>query len=499
MAPSPADNVGTSLPRANDAETPGQPYVLAWNLIGKRVTVVGGGAIGTAKVETLLDTGAHITVIDPTPCPRAVDLGRLGRIRLVRRKARPTDVVRSTLVVAATGDSATNRRIRRWAKPFGAVVNAVDDKRNCDVTVPAVIHRGPATVAITTAGASPAGSRFLREELTDLVTKAVPADVGSLFDVAQDARKNLRAADKYRYDYQAWRQLLFEPGMEAIRRGRTSALGEIQRRFEAEFEQAVTPIRHGKLTLVGAGPGGVDLITVRGARAIESADVIVYDRLVDPDLLNLAPVAAERIPVGKAKGSGVPQDEICTLLVERALSGDNVVRLKGGDPFVFGRGAEEVEAAEAAGLSVSVVPGLSSALAGPALAGIPVTDRRLASSFTVLTGHKANDDGHDWEALARSSATLVVLMASSTADSVATSLCGAGRSGQELVAFVHDAGSPRQKSAVRSLAEVMTDGCPFPSPSVMIIGPVVEHLAADTAAAAKTGSSVQQLDLPLSA
>jgi len=146
-----------------------QPYLLAWRLRGRKVVVVGGGSIGTAKVETLLGTGAEIVVIDPTPSDRIEDLAAQGRVRAVRRKARPTDMCRAVLLVAATGDSAVNRRLRRWAKPWGAVVNAVDDRENCDVTVPAVVRRGPATIAIPTGGATPAGARFVREELTALV------------------------------------------------------------------------------------------------------------------------------------------------------------------------------------------------------------------------------------------------------------------------------------------------------------------------------------------
>lgn len=193
-----------------ETATPKSPYLLAWRLEGRTVVVVGGGSIGTAKVETLLDTGARIVVIDPTPSARTLDLARLGRIELRRRRARPTDVVRAALVVAATGDSKVNRRIRRWSRPFGAVVNAVDDKANCDVTVPAVIKRGPATIAVTTGGATPAGARFLREELTELVTAAVPEDVEPLFEHAAAARANLRRRGEYRYDYAAWRQLYFE-------------------------------------------------------------------------------------------------------------------------------------------------------------------------------------------------------------------------------------------------------------------------------------------------
>jgi uroporphyrin-III C-methyltransferase len=291
-----------------------------------------------------------------------------------------------------------------------------------------------------------------------------------------------------------WRELYFEPALDAVREHRHHALPELGHRLHAAFapdpdpdgeggtqypadghRPARTPLRAGRVTLVGAGPGGADLITVRGARALAAADVVLYDRLADPELLDLAPPAAQRIPVGKGKGFGATQDDINALLVDHAADGSHVVRLKGGDPFVFGRGGEEVEACAAAGLTVEVVPGVSSALAAPALAGIAVTDRRAAASFTVVTGHRADDSGEAtrWEALARSGDTIVVLMAATTASAVAHALLTGGRPSDEPVAFVHGAATADQDVVVSSLANTADEGCPLPSPTVMVIGPVV--------------------------
>ncbi len=446
------------------------PYLVSWRLAGRRVVVVGGGSIGEGKVETLLGTGADLVVIDPSPSDRVLDLAAADRLRVVTRGIRPHDVWRASLVVAATGDAATNRRIRRWAKLAGALVNAVDDPDACDITIPAVIHRGGATIAISTDGASPAAARFVREQLEEL-----PEDIGLLVDRAGEARAELRATGRYRYDYTAWRQLLLEPGLTALRSGRAHVLDELRDRFVAEFPGSKTPIRTGSVTLVGAGPGGADLITVRGARALAAADVVLYDRLADPELLDLAPIAAQRIPVGKGKGFGMAQDEICRLIVEHGLAGRRVVRLKGGDPFVFGRGSEEVDAAVAAGLPVDVVPGLSASLAGPALAGIPVTDRREAAGFTVISGHRASDHDYDWDALSRTKTTLVVMMAASTADAVARRLLQVGRSEDEDVAFVHRAGTAGQQVEHLTLAAVAATGCPLPAPTVMVIGSVARR------------------------
>lgn len=228
----------------------------------------------------------------------------------------------------------------------------------------------------------------------------------------------------------------------------------------------------GRVTLVGAGPGGADLITIRGAAALAAADVVVYDRLADPELLELAPTCAERIAVGKAKGEGVDQDDINAILVDRALRGRHVVRLKGGDPFVFGRGSEERAAVEAAGIPCEVVPGVSASLGAPALAGIPLTHRGMSASFTVLSGHRIPDADHDWGALARSSSTLVVMMGATTAVAIASRLLAEGRPADEPVAAIHRAGTPAMDVATMRLDHLAEHGCPFPAPTVLVIGNV---------------------------
>lgn len=466
--------------------------MLAWRLRDRKVLVVGAGPVAEGKVEVLRGTGADLVVVGPEPTPRIADLAAGGAVRLVERRVRRTDVIGARLVVAATGDRRVNVRVRRWSHRVGAVVNVVDDPALCDVTFPAVVRRGAATVAVSTTGASPASARFLREE----IERALPSGVTDLIDEAASARRELRAEGRYRYDYPAWRQRLLEPGLAAVRAGGSGALGEIRRRFLAGFD-GPTAVATGSVTLVGAGPGGLDLITIRGARALAAADVVVYDRLADPGLLELAPVAAERVPVGKTKGSGVGQDEIHRLLIERARAGFRVVRLKGGDPFVFGRGSEEVDAVTGAGIAVDVVPGLTSAVAGPALAGIPLTHRGTAASFTVLSGHRIADLDHQWEALAASASTLVVLMGASTAATIAQRLRSAGRPGDEPVAVVHRAGYPDQRTVSTTLADLVRDGCPRPSPSVLVIGPVAGRARRRTGTAGQPPMTSTMASSPL--
>jgi len=442
-------------------------FLVAWDLNRKKILVVGGGAVGEGKVETLLDSGGRIVVVDPGLTPRLADLAARGRIEWSPRRFRPYDVWGATLVVAATGDPDTNGRIRRWAHLLRIMVNAVDDPDRCDVIIPAVVRRGPATIAISTDGTSPGGARFMRHT----VSEALPDEIGLLLEHAATARTQLRSTGAYRYDYQAWQQRFFRPGLELIRAGKSSELEGLRDTFVGGFSDP-TPRRSGRVTMVGAGPGGADLITVRGAAALATADVVVYDRLADPALLDLAPVATERVPVGKRKGSGTPQDEINLLMSDRAGRGDHVVRLKGGDPFVFGRGTEEIDSLLDAGITVEVIPGLSSALAAPLLAGIPLTERGLASSFAVLSGHRDGEVDQDWEALAMGPDTLVLMMAASNAEVIASRLIAAGRKASEPAAAVHRAGYEDQRHAVTTLEGLAADGCPFPSPCVIVVGAV---------------------------
>ena len=230
----------------------------------------------------------------------------------------------------------------------------------------------------------------------------------------------------------------------------------------------------GRVVLVGAGPGDPELITVRGARALAEADVVVYDRLVAPALLQLTPAEAERIYVGKEPGrAATPQREIERLLVDRALDGAAVVRLKGGDPFVFGRGGEEMAACAAAGVACEVVPGVSAAVAAPAAAGIPVTHRSVARSFAVVTGSTAHDDEVDLSRVAGAD-TLVVLMAAGRLTRTCADLVAAGRRADEPAAIVQWAWTPEQRSVVGTLTDVpiLAEAASIGPPATLIVGDV---------------------------
>jgi len=242
--------------------------------------------------------------------------------------------------------------------------------------------------------------------------------------------------------------------------------------------------RIGRVFLVGAGPGDPRLLTLRGAEVLRRADVVVHDRLISPAVLDLAPARAERIDVGKAPGRPHPdQAAICALLVERARRGQAVVRLKGGDPFVFGRGGEELLACARAGVPVEVVPGVTSAVAAPAAAGIPVTHRGLARSFAVVTATTADGGGPDWAALARAADTLVVLMGAGRLAEVCRALVAAGRAAEEPAAAVEAATTPAERTVVGTLATLpdLARAARLRPPATLVVGAVVA-LAEETAA-----------------
>jgi uroporphyrin-III C-methyltransferase len=236
-------------------------------------------------------------------------------------------------------------------------------------------------------------------------------------------------------------------------------------------------VENGKVYLVGAGPGDPGLITVRGLDLLRSADVIVYDRLVNPALLEQAPAAALRIFAGKATGfHSLPQEEINRLLIDHAGQGRRVIRLKGGDPFVFGRGGEEAEALAAAGIPFEVVPGVSSAVAVPAYAGIPLTHRRLSSSFAVITGHETCKDGAsvDWSGLATAVDTLVILMGLKNLPRIAAELIAHGRAPETPVALVRWGTTERHETIEGTLADIVEKARPLRPPVVIVVGEVVE-------------------------
>jgi uroporphyrin-III C-methyltransferase / precorrin-2 dehydrogenase / sirohydrochlorin ferrochelatase len=458
-------------------------YPVGLDLAGKLVLVVGGGKVAEGKVDQLLECEADVSLVSPDATPRLVDLAAQRRLRWHRREYRPADVEGAWIVIGAADDRAVNAAVARDARATGRLVNAVDDVPNCDYIAMSVLRRGDLQVAISTGGGSPAMARWLREGLETLV----PEQYGLLLELLAETRLELKAAGPVP-TYPAWhraieaaqpalsagdlaaaRAILRESlGTEAPRRQSTPhpgplPEGEGQGEGRSGADAAPTP---GTVYLVGAGPGDPDLLTIRAHRLLGSADAVVHDRLVDPRVLALASPSATLIDVGKAPGHHqLPQAEINALLVRLATTHARVVRLKGGDPFVFGRGGEEALALARAGIPFEVVPGVSAALAVPAYAGIPVTHRGRASAVTVVTGHGCEDaavpvpgavapGSPDWDALARPDTTLVVLMGLANLPAIARRLQAAGRSPQTPVAVVQEGTRPDQRTVEGTLENI---------------------------------------------
>jgi len=455
------------MPRTASAQR-GVAYFAAFlDLLDKRVVLVGGGRVASSKVRALLPCQpAPLVVVAPKATPAIRRAAADGQLTWLEREYAHGDLRGAALAFGASDDRNLNARVAADARALGIPVLAVDDVPNCDFIAPALVRRGDLTIAISTAGRSPAMARRVREYLE----RNLPAHFADLLEVAAAARERL-GGTRSLVEPEAWQTAIDD--IEDLVSG--GALDEATQLLTRKLEHSlfeVHPQPAGLVSLVGAGPGDADLLTLRAVERLQHADVVVHDRLVSQRVLDYAGPDVERIDVGKRPGGrGPSQHEINALLIELGRQGKRVVRLKGGDPFVFGRGGEEALALVEAGVAYEVVPGVSSALAAPAAAGIPVTHRGLSGSLTVLNGHDV--DQHDWDALARSAGTLVFLMAVERLEDIAVRLLGAGRSADEPTALVEWATTTRQRVCLAPLGELAAAARAqrVVAPAVLVVGP----------------------------
>jgi len=464
-------------------------YPVFLDLRGRRAVVIGGGAVAEQKVHGLVGAGAHVTVVSTDVTPALGALARRNAIEHKRRPYRRGDLKGAWLAIAATDDRGTNGAVWAEAEQLGVPLNAVDDLEHCSFIAPAVHREGDITVAVSTAGKSPALAVRLRQRIARLVGRAE----ARLCELLGELRPGLaeRVPDTPARTA-LWYRIVDSDVIDFVRRGDVegarrridelvSRLGPVprlkpgpdtslplravpHRAHSSEWEHQT-----GVVYLVGAGPGDPGLITAKGLELLRSADVVVYDRLVSPALLAQAPAEAERIL------RGTDQQDVNALLIDRAREGLNVVRLKGGDPFVFGRGAEECEALAAAGVSYEVIPGVTSAIAVPAAAGIPVTHRRVASGFAVVAGHECDGRSDlDWEALSRMP-TLVVLMGLAALPDVVARLRAQGAPADAPVAVIASGTLPEQRRVVGTLDDIaeLVAAAGLEPPATIVIGEVV--------------------------
>ncbi len=475
-------------------------YPAFLDLRGRRAVVVGGGAVAEQKVAGLVEAGARVTVISPALTWKLEDLAAQGTIVLRRRGYRRGDLAGAFLAIAAADDRRVNRTVWREAEARGVLLNAVDDLPHCSFIAPAVHREGAITVAVSTAGKSPAFAVRLRERIARLVGPEHAAFVellGELRATVADRVPDARARTRL------WYAIVDSAALDDVRRGDLAgARRRIARLIEEAAAGAARPAAsrpRGIVYLVGAGPGHPGLITVRGLELVRAADAVVYDRLVHPRLVEEAPAWAERIFVGKRPaGRSVAQERTNDLLVELARAGQAVVRLKGGDPFVFGRGAEECAALAAAGIPFEVVPGVTAAIAAPAAAGIPVTHRAHASAFAVAAGREAGAESDlDWEALARMPA-VVFLMGLGALPAIAARLRAHGARGDTPAAVIARATLADQRVVVGTLDTIAARAreAGLAPPATVVVGDVVRVAAALGAPAAPAAPGAPARAIP---
>ncbi len=442
-------------------------YPVFLDLRGRRAVVIGGGAVAEQKVHGLVGAGAHVTVVSTDVTPALGALARRNAIEHKRRPYRRGDLKGAWLAIAATDDRGTNGAVWAEAEQLGVPVNAVDDLEHCSFIAPAVHREGDITVAVSTAGKSPALAVRLRQRIARLVGRAE----ARLCELLGELRPGLaeRVPDTPARTA-LWYRIVDSDVIDFVRRGDIEGARGRMAELVGPHPLSPSPFgRGGTVYPVGAGPGDPGLITAKGLELLRSADVVVYDRLVSPALVAQAPAEAERIL------RGTDQQDVNALLIDRAREGLNVVRLKGGDPFVFGRGAEECEALAAAGVSYEVIPGVSSAIAVPAAAGIPVTHRRVASGFAVVAGHECDGRSDlDWEALSRMP-TLVVLMGLAALPDVVARLRAQGAPADAPVAVIASGTLPEQRTVVGTLDDIaeLVDAAGLEPPATIVIGEVV--------------------------
>lgn len=425
-------------------------YPVFLDLRDRTVLVAGGGEVAVSKLRLLLRTEARVRVFAAAPDDTVAAWAGEGRIELVSRDLAAGDLRGAALVYGASGDADADARVGALARAAGVPVNIVDNLDGSDFITPAIVDRDPVTVAIGTEGAAPVLARKIKAE----VEAMLPASLGRLARIGQAFRARVEHLDgKARRGF--WTGFYFRSGPRALAEGPDAAAAELERLLAREEAMAEAPAE-GFVHIVGAGPGDPELLTLKARRLLHEADVVIHDRLVSPGVLDLARREATIVEVGKTGyGPSWKQADINALLVRHAAAGASVVRLKGGDPAVFGRLDEEIEALEAAGIRYAVTPGITSASAAAAVIGQSLTRRGRNSSFRILTGHDVEGFAeHDWRELARPGATVAIYMGARAAAFVRGRLLMHGAAADTPVTAVENASLPGQRILATTLLDL---------------------------------------------
>ncbi|WP_158780938.1 siroheme synthase CysG [Pantoea sp. BAV 3049] len=436
-------------------------------LRGKACLLVGGGEVAERKARLLLKTGANLRVCATHFSPQFQLWQQTGEVTLTEAHFSPGMIDECWLVIAATDNERVNQQVSEAAEAQRIFCNVVDAPEGASVIMPSIVDRSPLMIAISSGGTAPVMARLLREKIEAIL----PQHLGKMAAWAGSLRQRV----KDQFSEMGQRRRFWEKVFNHDRLAQTLAnqdAAQAEKLTEALFSE---PLEHkGEVVLVGAGPGDAGLLTLKGLQQIQQADIVVYDRLVSDEVMELVRRDAERIFVGKRAGFHcVPQESINQILLEQAQRGKRVVRLKGGDPFIFGRGAEELEALLNADIPFSVVPGITAASGCSAYSGIPLTHRDYAQSVRLVTGHVQNNGSLDWENLAAEKQTLVFYMGLSQAGEIQQQLIAHGMESTMPVALVERGTSTQQRVVSGTLAELSTLATEVSSPALIIVGRVV--------------------------
>ncbi|HEX3602951.1 MAG TPA: siroheme synthase CysG [Steroidobacteraceae bacterium] len=447
-------------------------FPVFFDLQSQKVLIVGGGEVALRKLALLERTGAAITVIAPKVLPDFEQRAGAGKIELALREFVPEDLNGARLVIVATSRRAVNRWIATLSEARAIPVNVVDDRQASRFIVPAVIDRTPVLVAVATMGTSPVLARRLRERLEAVIPKRVGELALWLRALRHAARRRLRdTAARRRY----FEQIVDGAAARRFVQGDVQGAQRIAQQLLAAG--ACSAAAAGEVALVGAGPGDPELLTLKALRALQDADVILHDRLVPAAVLDMARRDAARICVGKAAGGiGSTQQQINELLIEHARRGRRVVRLKGGDPFIFGRGGEELEALSRAGITFSVIPGITAAAGCAAYAGIPLTHRDFAHGVTFVAGHEDGEGREpDWRTLAKTGFTTVFYMGLARVQHIAARLVEHGAADTRPAAVIAQGTLENQRIVTGTLATIaaLASQANLQSPGLIVVGEVV--------------------------
>ncbi len=445
---------------------------LFMDLRGRATLVVGGNELAARKAGLLLSAGARVEVVCPRPlAPAWAELSGQERIQHRLEDYAPRHLDGKLIVIAASGDAALDQAISEAARAHSLPVNVPDRPELCSFILPSIIDRSPIVVAVSSGGDAPVLSRLLRARLETLI----PAAYGRLAALAGRFRTRVRGVitrgDERR---KFWEKVFLSPVAEMVFAGREA---EAEARLESMLDGSAAQTQAGEVYLVGAGPGNPDLLTFRALRLMQQADVVVYDRLVSPPILEMCRRDADRIYVGKERDKhAVPQDEINLLLARLALEGKRVLRLKGGDPFIFGRGGEEIETLREHGVAFQVVPAITAAAGVASYAGIPLTHRDYSQALVFVTGHlKDNSMDLDWDMLARPRQTIVVYMGLKGLSHLCAKMMEHGLAPDTPIAVVQQGTTLNQKVVIGALSNMpeKVEAAALKAPTLIIIGQVV--------------------------